>query len=287
MRGGRKYLNEINTEATAMIARPRRIQNNPTRGSEKHVSLHHPPVYSISSLSLSDSPSRSPPTPLLLLLTSRGLSWTDCQSVPDSDSARSIKQFISNFSEDHVKTHQKDRLLSLSINSISINQIMPIAIKFPYRDISHVPKKFPRWALFKISRYVRFYTRIANSKGTSRNWKSSGRRRREKGSKIGREEEEVSVVVSSSIVPGTCAYSVPRAFGRRRVHRRKEQRRRQEEKEKRLKQKVTAVCFEPSSGTLTKRARIADACRTTWLSRDIFNPFLNVFDYYHCPPCGI
>lgn len=108
---GKKIFVEINTEATAMIARPRRSQNNPTRGSENHVSLHHPPVYSISSLSLSDSPSRSPPTPLLLLLTSRGLSWTDCQSVPDSDSARSIKQFIPFYrfsSEDHVKTYQKD-----------------------------------------------------------------------------------------------------------------------------------------------------------------------------------
>lgn len=62
----------------------------------------------------------------------------------------------------------------------------------------------------------------------------TGKRRgrgREEGRKIGREEEEVSVAVTSSIVPGTCAYPAPRAFGRRRVHRWKERRRREEEKE--------------------------------------------------------
>jgi len=47
----------------------------------------------------------------------------------------------------------------------------------------------------------------------------------------GREEEEASVAVSPSIVPGTCAYPAPRAFERRRVHQRKERRRREEEKE--------------------------------------------------------
>lgn len=38
----------------------------------------------------------------------------------------------------------------------------------------------------------------------------------------------MSVAVTSSIVPGTCAYPAPRAFGRRRVHRRKKRRRREE-----------------------------------------------------------
>lgn len=63
-------------------------------------------------------------------------------------------------------------------------------------------------------------------------WNSKRRGRGRAGRrKIGREEEEVSVAITSSIVPGTCAYPAPRAFGRRRVHQRKEWRRREEEKE--------------------------------------------------------
>jgi len=63
-------------------------------------------------------------------------------------------------------------------------------------------------------------------KGNSKRERGRGEER-----KIGREEKEVSVAVTSSIVAGTCAYPAPRAFGRRRVHWRKERRRREEEKE--------------------------------------------------------
>lgn len=58
----------------------------------------------------------------------------------------------------------------------------------------------------------------------------------------------------------------------------------EKKKRKRSKRKVTAVRSEPSSGTLRKRAKSvhahSDACRTTWLSRDIFtrNPCLNIIE---------
>lgn len=63
------------------------------------------------------------------------------------------------------------------------------------------------------------------------------------------------VAASSSIVPGTCAYPAPRAFGRRRVHRRKESEegeKKKKKKRKRSKRKVTAVRSEPSGETLKR-----------------------------------
>ena len=109
------------------------------------------------------------------------------------------------------------------------------------------------------------------------------------GRKIGREEKEVSVAVTSSIVPGTCAYSAPRAFGRRRVHWRKERGRREEEKE--------AVEAKSDGSALRTVKRYAEeeseigarafkcVLNHVTLSRSTFNPYLNIIGSssdYHC-----
>lgn len=89
-----------------------------------------------------------------------------------------------------------------------------------------------------------------------------GRRGRGGRGRIGREEEEVSVAVTSSIVPGTCAYPAPRASTEEGCYigGRSEE---GEKKRKRPRQKVTAVRSEPSSGTLRERkwSRFSGALR--------------------------
>lgn len=110
--------------SVVIFARPRRSQNNPARGSENHAPLHHPldfaPSHSLSTLFLSLFLTLSFllfPTPLvgvLLLVTSHGLSWPGCQSVPDSDSARSKIQLYyarSLITQDYVKARQSAHLL--------------------------------------------------------------------------------------------------------------------------------------------------------------------------------
>lgn len=89
----------INTKEFMIFTQSRRSQNNPARGSENHRSSL--PPSRLRSVSLTHSLSLFPalsfllfPTPLagvLLLVTSHGLNWSDCQSVPDSDSAKSSK----------------------------------------------------------------------------------------------------------------------------------------------------------------------------------------------------
>lgn len=120
-----------------MIARPRRSQNNPTRGGETHAPLHHPPVYSIHrflslALSLWLSPSRSP-LPLSLLCSCcllravwAGPIVSRSPTPTVQGASNSSQRFL--LSEDHVKACQKNhfpswfrfiKLIQLQLNSLT------------------------------------------------------------------------------------------------------------------------------------------------------------------------
>lgn len=133
---------QIDNATSAIIARPR-SQNNPPHGDEKHAPLHHPS--DSSSLSPSLPPPSSPlpallsdslflilPYPLTGMLTSRGLSWPDCQSVLDSDGARSIQQPVTDHRSDPLAPEDRAEARGTTAISPQIlsNRVTAAAIKF-------------------------------------------------------------------------------------------------------------------------------------------------------------